>query len=67
MYELNILYYSCNGRKSCGLCEEYLPGLISVHGGNLLISKTHLKENVEMITEALKECPTGALQLSTVE
>jgi len=63
MHELRILQYTCRGLKSCGLCEDTLPGFISAHHGELLISPVNLTKNIEAITEALNSCPTESLVL----
>jgi len=66
MHELRILQYTCRGYKSCGLCEDALPGFISGHHGELLISPTNLTKNIEAITEALNSCPTESLVLEEI-
>lgn len=63
MYELTILYYICHGPKSCGKCEEHIPGFLSEHSGEMSTDGL----NKETIDAALADCPAGALQLEPVE
>lgn len=63
MYELRIYPNFCNGLKSCGLCEEFLPGFLTEHNGKIMISDTVLKKKNDVIIDALAACPTGSLFL----
>ena len=65
MYTLKINKHQCNG-KQCSMCESALPNFLSEHGGSILISETNLEANREKIEDALRICPTGALELESV-
>ena len=62
-YELKAMHYLCAG-KSCHRCEDYLPDFMSApHYGEIQITDFYMKENIEAITQAIKDCPNDALQL----
>lgn len=63
MHELTILYYICYGQRSCGKCEEHIDGFLSKHHGQM--STDSLSDDV--VTAALEDCPTGALQCDAVD
>ncbi|MBU0960226.1 MAG: hypothetical protein KKH60_01770 [Proteobacteria bacterium] len=67
MYELKINHQACNGLTSCGLCNEYIPGLITEHNGKLPVREADLNLISVNITAALEDCPTGALILKESE
>ena len=63
MHKLKVTHDTCNCNKECALCEKYLPGFLSEHNGDLLISPTNLAANMSAITTAIKACPTRAIVL----
>jgi len=65
MYILKAMPYICAGYVSCGMCNDTLPGFMTEHAGEILISEKHLQDNIENIETAIKDCPQSALQLST--
>ena len=64
-YKLRTHYYVCNG-PSCLECEAYIPGLQSVHGGEVDISEEYFVENESDILSAEANCPRNALTLEEI-
>lgn len=61
MSELRIYPYACNGLKSCGRCEELMPGFITECKGRKTFSPEQERESAVLIEGMLEECPSSAL------
>lgn len=63
MYQLKQDKDSCNGKRSCGICNDILEVFATEHSSDILISKTDRKANAKQIDYVLDACPVGALSL----
>ena len=58
---LKIQYYLCNGLKSCGECENALPGFVTKHAGELMVSDKWQKEQASLFDLMVTGCPKEAI------
>lgn len=70
-YRVSVDYHLCNGVRSCNLCQSYFDrlGCGEIHrtgGGEIYISEKSLLKHSESISEAMEQCPRGALQFAEV-
>lgn len=64
---LKINQQQCSGIMSCGKCQEYIDGFITVHGGSLEFDEESSKAWDKELTLALQECHASAKALSFAE
>ncbi len=65
MHKLSVLHYVCNG-ASCHHCEDFIPGFITEHAGEMDLDDDFLHEHDADIKAMFDECPRGALCLDEI-